>query len=594
MKSKTSNVCFDCRTKGKDYYVKAKALPIWFEKDGSVQFRLPSELLGLSYAEKMLIQRASPFIPLCHLKYGIFGLKGHVCAFSQHVNEFASVLPRIPDDVAVIKVVQIMKKEIGSDDLEKRVEFCVRKEKVLKALIWLKTYNREYKDIEIDESRFDWLGQDGVGDLNGYTQETEHVTASHEELDPTDDLGPAREQTMKPRTVGTDVTSVGVIFDNDSPLLSERDRQIQAGLKSSLSEDANEYAWPSIDDIAISEFDSSVRIFCLAFPWLFPGGIGDVVDYPTNEKQDLENWGTMMLYYEDGRFAEDQMFCFYAQNYIIRRRNKKSGSWFTQKFYDGCPTSLTDMQAAISKGDTSLMNTLTYYSRRVTGSNPYWIAKRSELYTWINHHVDLGHGAPMFFITLSCAEYYWPDVIDLLKDRLRHAGREDEANELHSESPNLIQLVNDYAVVIQEFFQNRVETFLETTGKTLFGIEHYWVRYEFTPGRGQIHAHLLVISNEREIFREMREDMNCPNGNELRASRLANWAKAKFGLNACIGEGFDDIDEATAKSSVRVRFSDVVDLDDNDSIKQDTENLKKCCMCHQCDGFCLRRSKHNG
>jgi len=33
--------------------------------------------------------------------------------------------------------------------------------------------------------------------------------------------------------------------------------------------------WPPRDVKPISEF-SDTKIFCLAFPWLFPGGIGDI------------------------------------------------------------------------------------------------------------------------------------------------------------------------------------------------------------------------------------------------------------------------------------------------------------------------------
>ena len=34
--------------------------------------------------------------------------------------------------------------------------------------------------------------------------------------------------------------------------------------------------------------------------------------------------------------------------------------------------------------------------------------------------------------------------------------------------------VNDYSIVIQEFFIKRVEDYLNTVGKELFEIEHYW------------------------------------------------------------------------------------------------------------------------
>jgi len=50
-----------------------------------------------------------------------------------------------------------------------------------------------------------------------------------------------------------------------------------------------------------------------------------------------------------------------------------------------------------------------------------------------------------------------------------------------------------YAAVIQEFFQIRVDIWLETVRKETMGITHYWFCFEFTKGRGQIHAHIIVI-----------------------------------------------------------------------------------------------------
>ena len=61
----------------------------------------------------MLIQRAKLFIPLIHLKNGIMGLKGHTCAFPQNVHEVADKLPRLPNDVTIIRVILNTQAEIG-------------------------------------------------------------------------------------------------------------------------------------------------------------------------------------------------------------------------------------------------------------------------------------------------------------------------------------------------------------------------------------------------------------------------------------------------------------------------------------------------
>jgi hypothetical protein len=57
-------------------------------------------------------------------------------------------------------------------------------------------------------------------------------------------------------------------------------------------------------------------------------------------------------------------------------------------------------------------------------------------------------------------------------------------------------VLNDYTIVVQEFFHLRVEEYLKTIGFHVFGIRHYWGRFEFAKSRGQIHLHLLGITND--------------------------------------------------------------------------------------------------
>ncbi len=106
----------------------------------------------------------------------------------------------------------------------------------------------------------------------------------------------------------------------------------------------------------------------------------------------------------------------------------------------------------------------------------------------------------MFFITLSCAEYQWQDIIDLIYDRMnQYTNKYVTRNYVEA---NIVTLANKYSIVVQEYFQERVKVFLETVGKKIFGIDHYWVRYEFSPSRGQIHDHLLAICSKCTIQKQ--------------------------------------------------------------------------------------------
>ena len=157
LKLNSIGACTKCaKHKHLDYFMIKTALPTWMKK-GKHQFQLPAELSGLSHAEKMLIQRISPFVPLHHIKRGIFGLRGHVCAFDQDVNEFLQRLPRTRDDTTLLKVVQSIRAEVGSTNSTSTKCFRVRRTKIKGALEWLKANNPLYGDIIIEMDRLDWI-----------------------------------------------------------------------------------------------------------------------------------------------------------------------------------------------------------------------------------------------------------------------------------------------------------------------------------------------------------------------------------------------------------------------------------------------------
>ena len=67
--------------------------------------------------------------------------------------------------------------------------------------------------------------------------------------------------------------------------------------------------------------------------------------------------------------------------------------------------------------------------------------------------------------------------------------------------PGIVKAMCELTSAVQEFFQIRVSKLLQILGAGVFGIKHYWVRYEFAPSRGQIHAHLLAICDKQDILK---------------------------------------------------------------------------------------------
>ena len=77
---------------------------------------------------------------------------------------------------------------------------------------------------------------------------------------------------------------------------------------------------PYISPKPITEFDVGNSLFTKAFPWLFPGGYGDF-GQQRELTLNVSDWARSMLYYQDGRFAKDRIWCFFALDFATRRKN---------------------------------------------------------------------------------------------------------------------------------------------------------------------------------------------------------------------------------------------------------------------------------
>jgi hypothetical protein len=94
--------------------------------------------------------------------------------------------------------------------------------------------------------------------------------------------------------------------------------------------------------------------------------------------------------------------------------------------------------------------------------------------------VEQGNRTPSLFVILSCEEYHWQDIEKLLNARRKIAGDPPISLKAVTEK---VRAVNNYSIVIQEYFQALVSDFLENYAKEVFGIHHYYARFEFAKSR---------------------------------------------------------------------------------------------------------------
>ena len=538
--------------------------PTWTDKEGNIRFDVPEELSGLREGEKLLIQQVSPYVPLHHLQQGSYGSKGHVCSFPQDITHVCNVLPRIPSDISIVKVV---KEFSDSNSNKQKLTFRIRRQKVLSALHWLKEHNSEYHHIVIQEQHLDWMD----------SQEQDLPQPSHDPIEAEDINSYA---TYPDNPVHSPAGTFGYISTpKNRNLPQEKDSQATETLREAYQSNntSTSIDFPFVETKAVNEYDKTSKLFCKAFPWLFPGGQGDFNDY-SEVKETVDQWMKRLLYFQDGRFVYDKMWAFFALNYAIRRKNSDSGAYFVNGFFEDGPQTIEDLKDSILDGDIGWINRLAYFSYHVKGSPGYWRFKRSEVYSWINHHIQCGHGAPTLFITLSCAEYHWKDIKKLVQQRLAIAGKH-----LDIDDTNYISIVNDYTLIVQEYFQQRIEIWMKTIGKHVFGIKHHWLRYEFAPGRGQIHAHMLAITDHQHIFKQAYLHRHNPN---KQAEILSAWATNTFGMTASV----PDIEEPNNyppddSHPSSIKFVDVKNH------KQDAIKCLNKLQYHKCSSKCMKKRK---
>ena len=199
--------------KGKDHYKQSNLLPVWFERNSDGTFKLdengekmsrydvPEELKSLTMAEKLLIRRCAPFVPLVHIATGVTGMKGHCVCYPQDIKELCKELPNRKEEIVTFI------RKVGGHDTRRLTShidaFKVRKSKVLTALRWLKVHNIHYHDITISESNLDWM--------NGMEESTVPITVEEHCFDEDPD---SDEHISKKATVSS--TQTESTDDNES------------------------------------------------------------------------------------------------------------------------------------------------------------------------------------------------------------------------------------------------------------------------------------------------------------------------------------------------------------------------------------------
>ena len=184
------------------------------------------------------------------------GYRGHVLNLPQDIKSFLNRLPSHVSDLPILVV-----RRHGMDNSHR--DFTVRRHQVLEAVLWLKTNNPYFKDVEIDQEAIESLPENGIPSDLRYV-ESELCTNEIQ------DEGPARESLLP-----NDMNKEPLLESVKSSFIPQQQQQRKD--EDAIREIVNEedpLEWPFIEGVVVNEFRTD-GLATMAFPTLFTFGKGD-------------------------------------------------------------------------------------------------------------------------------------------------------------------------------------------------------------------------------------------------------------------------------------------------------------------------------
>ena len=319
------------------------------------------------------------------------GYKGHVLNIPQDIQGFLNRLPR-----NVTQLPYLIIRRHGTDNTHR--DCRVRRQKVLRAIMWLKDNNPFYADVVIDFQSLERLPEDGIpADLP-----TVDDPQSTDQQDPQQEH--AEEQIPQ---------------QSHSFLPLPQGQQPEQDAIRALINGVDPLDWPSNDGDSINEFRTE-GLASMVFPTLFPYGKGDPTKRTRLRELSLTDGFKHLMKYADlstnetfkWRFASHPRFPYWALN--MKQRHQllsQARIYLTQNPEDANLTTeeLREMVGQMSANQ--LMNRVQRYVAKIQGTKQYWYQHYLELKALITQK-----GAPTFFFTFSAADNYRPDLHRLLQE----------------------------------------------------------------------------------------------------------------------------------------------------------------------------------
>ena len=235
---------------------------------------------------------------------------------------------------------------------------------------------------------------------------------------------------------------------------------MQQSIQDLQSGSSHTLMWPTIGGAPINEFTTE-GYFSMAFPTLFPTGAADFLGQRCNQVT-IGNYFTHLLKYDDGRFARNPRFRFFALNTEMRWRALQAGRIYIQQHPGDAQLTVDELRDMVGREGEVFSNRVLHYASSLHGTQQYWFRQRSRLISMVDTL-----GLPTIFFTHSAADLQWPELVHLI------------CPEDPNSSASRIQAVNDNPALADWFFCHRVQKFVEVFYLGVLKATDYWMRFEW-------------------------------------------------------------------------------------------------------------------
>ena len=458
---------------------------------------IPDELQHLSRLEVRCISLRIPFMRIHAMKKGGVGrITGPCINVPSTLEPITHILPRVPEDTHLI-LIKLKRMLVYRSSY---LEDYIRPNVVMEALKWLIKHNPHYKDVVVDDNWLEHLRNDPAfrnvceGSLGLEQDEVEDEVEDDgmEEVQAEQSCSDSDSGNIECEMEAENVEIENLAADQD-----EVNRKAAVTVEPSSTcvqfDDVEQVAFsiaPGEDGIPkFILLDDDFEV--LAFPNLFPGGFGG---YDTTEPRPsnltLRSYIHQRLRNKDTRFQDTEYI--FSHQYAVELKQLRSEIRINLKKSkaggDHGRVNAGRLRNFETIGRLIIDDLALRFMANVRGTPAYWQKQLFDILAYLRTF-----GTPTWFLTLSPAEFLWPEILQAIGRRygLNFSEKDVEVMDWETKATYL----RNNPVIVVQMFQHRLDAFFHdyilSEYNPLGRIAEYCIKIEFQ-ARGSPHAHCLL------------------------------------------------------------------------------------------------------